>query len=142
MAPSLLLGVLLIAVSCGKKAPPFLPTKEFSLKITNLRGEWVDGVVLLKGDISGSTGSKKDTSLIKGVRVDYGQYPLKNSPCSGCPIEYGGFNIFGPEVVTEGGLSCKVHAKMRQQIYFFKVHLMGPDNSMGPPSNRIRLDVE
>ena len=142
MVPSLFLGVLLMAVSCGKKAPPFLPTKDFTVKITNLRGEWVAGVVLLKGDISGPMGSKKASELVKGCRVHYGQYPLKNPPCAGCPIEYGGFREFGPEAVTEGGLFCKVPARMKQQVYFFKVHLMGPDSTVGPPSNRIRLDVD
>ena len=142
MIPYFLLGVLLFVVSCGKKAPPFLPKQEFSLKITNLRGEWVDGVVLLRGDISGPSGSIKATDLIQGCRVHYGQYPLKNPPCGGCPIQYGGFHEFGPEVVTDGGLLCKVPAKMKQQIYFYKVHLVGPDSTVGPPSNRIRLDVE
>ena len=142
MVPSLLLGVFLIAVSCGKKAPPFLPAKEFTAKTDNLRGEWVNGVVLLKGDISGPMGSKKAIEMVKGCRVYYGQYPLKNPPCAGCPIEYGGYHEFGPEVVTPRGLSCEVPAKMRQQIYFFKVQLIGPDSALGPPSNRIRLDVE
>jgi len=142
MVPSLFLGVLLIVVSCGKKAPPFLPTKEFSPKITNLKGEWVGGVVLLRGDISGPTGSKKDTDPVKGCRVYYGQYPLKNPPCAGCPIKYDGYHEFGPEVVTGKGLFCKVPARMKEQIYFFKVHLIGPYNAVGPPSDRIQLDVE
>ena len=139
---SLFLGGLLIFVSCGKKAPPFLPTKEFPIKITNLSGEWTEGVVLLKGDISGSMGPEEATELVKGCRLHYGQYPIKNPPCAGCPIKYSGYHEFGPEVVTKGGLSCKVPVRMRQQIYFFKVQLIGPDNSLGPPSNRVRLEVE
>ena len=114
----------------------------FNVKIDNLRGEWDEGVVLLRGDISGPSGPKKATDLVKGCRVHYGRYPLKNPPCDGCPVEYGGSHEFGREVFTEGSLSCKVPAQMKQQVYFFKVHLLGPDNTVGPPSDRIRLDVE
>lgn len=136
----LLLGVLLVSPMCGKKAPPFLPKKTFSLKVSDLKGEWKEGYIFLKGGIDDPGGGKEALSEVEGARVYYAQYPLKNPPCETCPIKYQGYHGFGPEVIEEGGFSCRVPGKVKGQIYFFKVHLIGKDGSMGPTSERIRLD--
>ncbi len=140
--PFLFLVILFAGTSCGKKTPPFLPKKEFSAKVANLRGEWVKGNILLKGDISGLKKPKRALGQIKGARVYYGQYPLKTPPCDGCPIEYHGDHEFGAEVITEEGFFCKVPVEKKGQIIFLKVHLFGPEGAMGPPSNRVKVIVK
>ena len=140
--PFLFLGILLASASCGKKAPPFLPKKAFSAKVVDLRGKWVNGYFSLKGDINGLEESKEVMGQVRGCRVYYAKYPLKDPPCDGCPIEYLGHHTFGPEVITEQGFSCRVPGKIKGQIYFFEVHLIGSDEGVFPPSERIKVVVE
>ena len=136
----LMMGILLAMPSCGKKGPPFIPQKEFPVSVTDLRAERDNGYILLKGNIKSPEGFKKD--LVKGCNVFYGKYPLEKPPCESCPIEYQGLHEFGKEVVTGDGFFCRVPAKMKGQIYFFKVHLIGPEKAVGPTSNRVRIVVE
>ena len=140
--PFLFLVILFAVTSCGKKTPPFLPKKEFSAKVANLSGDWVEGNILLKGDISGLKKQKRSPKQIKGSRVYYGQYPLETPPCDSCPIEYHGYHGFGSEVITDEGFSCKVPVEKKGQIHFLKVHLIGPEGAMGPPSNRVKIIVK
>jgi predicted small lipoprotein YifL len=130
------LGILMATLpGCGKKGDPFLPQKEVSAKVINLRGEWEKGNILLRGEISAR-------NEVAGARVYYAQYPLENPPCEGCPIEYQGHQSFGAEVVTEEGFLCIVPIKVRGQVYFFRVNLMGPGGEMGPPSETVKVVVK
>ncbi len=128
-------GILLGAVACGKKGDPFLPKQEFSGRVSELKGERVKEEIVLKGKITSPQG-------LEGVRVYYSQYSLDSAPCESCPIEYQDYQAFGAEVVTEEGFFCKMPAKSEQQIYYFKVHLMGPGGAIGPPSNVVKVVVE
>lgn len=129
------LGILMATLACGKKGDPFLPQKEVSAKVTNLRGEREKGNILLRGEIRGP----KD---VQGARVYYAQFPLEAPPCEGCPIEYQGHQSFGAEVVAEEGFLCTVPVKVQGQVYFFRVNLIGPGGRMGPPSERVKVVVE
>lgn len=135
-------GILSAMLACGKKGPPFLPQREFSLSVIDLRGEWVKGEIRLKGNISSLQGSKGGRDQIKGARVYYAQYPLESPPCASCPIEYEGYHGFGAEVVVEEGFFCRVPIRVRGQVYFFRVNLMGPGGATGPPSDTIKVVVE
>jgi hypothetical protein len=44
------------------------------------------------------------------------------------------------DALKRGIFSCRVPGKHRDRLYYFKVHLLGPDGSPGPPSNRTRVD--
>jgi hypothetical protein len=123
---------------CGKKGPPFLPEKTFDGRVMNLEGQWQAGSVFLEGQVVGT----KDKGSVKGARVDYARYPLDEPPCEGCPIEYRGSLRFGPEVVRGNRLNCEVSVDAKDDRYYFKVHLLGPDNTVGPPSNTVRMKVE
>jgi len=139
------LGIFLVSMGCGKKDPPFLPQKEFPLEVVDLKADWINSYIFLNGKIKGPDGligTKKAKDLIKGSRVYYAQYTLKDPPCAGCPVEYHGHHGFGPEVITEEGFFCKVPGKRRGQIYFFRVHLIGQGETVGPPSDKIRVVVE
>ncbi len=140
--PLLFLALFLTVSSCGKKGPPFVPRKEFSVKIVDLKGEWVKGDLFLKGDIHRPMEPEKAVGPVKGCRVYYARYTLEDSPCAGCPIEYQGYYELGPEVITAEGFFCKVPGEIKRQISFFKVHLTGPEGVVGPPSNRVRVVME
>lgn len=140
--PVFFLGIFLLMPSCGKKEPPFLPRKAFSLTVVDLKAEWADGFIGLKGKLPEETDSKRAGERIRGCRVYYGQHSLDKPPCPGCPIEYIHRRDFGTEVITEKGFSCKLPADESGQVYFLKVHLIGPDNTVGPPSARVKVIVE
>jgi hypothetical protein len=134
-----LMGLLLAAPGCGKKGPPFLPEKEFDLRVLDLKADWTDGYFVLKGRFSDP--DKAEESVL-GCRVHYGEYPLERPPCETCPVEFHGYHGFGPEVVSDGGFLCRVSGKKRAQVYFFKVQLIGPEGSLGPFSDQIRIAVK
>ena len=128
-------GILLVTMTCGKKGDPFLPKKEFPARVTDLEGERQKEVIVLRGKISGP-------KEVEGAKVYYAQYPLEKSPCEGCPIEYQGFQAFGAEVVTEEGFLCRIPVKGQGQIYFFRVNLIGPSETIGPSSDMVKVVVE
>ena len=138
----LLAGLLVVVPSCGKKAPPFLPKKAFSLRVSALEGEWREEVVFLRGRIDGLDKGKETGDQVKGCRIFYGQYPVKNPPCETCPIKYEGYQDVGPEVVKEESFFCRLTGKVAGRIYFFKVHLIGKGGVLGPASERLRLVVK
>ena len=140
LLPPLLIGLLLALTMCGKKGPPVLPQEDFPYKIVSLTGGWDGGWILLRGKIDGLGGSEKAKDIM-GCRVYYGQYPLENPPCDSCPIKYHGYHEFGSEVITEGGFLCRVPENGDGQIYFYKVHLIGPEGVLGPSSNRTKVTV-
>ena len=129
------LAILMATLACGKKGDPFLPQKEVSAKVTELRGEREKGNILLRGEI-------KAPKEVQGARVYYAQFPLEDPPCEGCPIEYQGHESFGAEVVTEEGFFCTVPVKVQRQVYFFRVNLIGPGGRMGPASETVKVVVE
>jgi hypothetical protein len=129
------MAALFIMPCCGKKGPPFLAKKPFDAYVMNLEGQRRAGSVLLEGRVVGA----KDKDLVQGARVDFARYPLDEPPCEGCPIEYRGSHRFGPEVVKGAGFGCEVPVDVKEDIYYFKVHLLGPDNTVGPPSNAVRV---
>lgn len=136
------LASFLAIVSCGKKAPPFLSENRFPAGVTELTAEWDKGEILLKGSISPVPESGGVANHIKGSRVYYAQYPLEDTPCAECPIEFHGFDTFGQEVIVEGDFVCRVPGRNHGKVYFFKVHLIGSQDAMGPPSNTVKVVVK
>jgi hypothetical protein len=134
--PFLVLLFCLALISCGKKGDPFLPSTEGDGRITLLKGEWNGEYVDLTGRIHGS--------MNEGARIRayYAAYPLDQPPCEGCPIEYQGFQSFGRDVLSESGFSCKMTQIQPGNLYFFEVRVIGPGDSPGPSSNRVRVEVD
>lgn len=131
----LLLGM--VFCSCGKKGDPFLPAKEPAPKVIGFDGRWTGEDVLL-------TGRVEDPAKVRegdGCRVYYAVYPLDAPPCEGCPIEYGGYRSFGREAVTGDVFSFKMPGIRRGNIYYFEARVLGPDGSLGPPSDRVKVEV-
>ncbi|MFZ7110893.1 MAG: hypothetical protein ACOWYE_04350 [Desulfatiglandales bacterium] len=137
-----LLAAVVFLCCCGKKGPPFIPQKAFPLKISNLKGGWSEGKILLAGDLEGPRSPEEARGSITGCRVYYGEFPPQEAPCADCPIAYQGYDHFGPEVITGERFSCNVPGKTEGQVLFFKVYLLGPDGRMGPPSNTIQIAPE
>lgn len=127
--------VLMVTVSCGKKGDPFLPQKEISARVTDLKGKREKGDILLEGKILGP-------KEVKGARVYYAQYPLEKTPCEGCPIEYQGYQAYGADVFEGEGFLCRIPVKDQGQVYFFRVNLIGPGGEMGPPSETVKIAAE
>jgi hypothetical protein len=129
--------------ACGKKEAPFLPVKEtVSLQVVNVRGEPQDGKIILRGQIQGEVRPGQASDHVQGCRVRYARFPLDDPPCAGCPINYHGVHIFGPEVITETGFQCEVPAKEKGQVYFFDVVLLGKEGPLGPRSYRTVVTVK
>ncbi len=139
-----MVALLLLAVAaCGKKEPPFLPVKEtVSLQVVNVRGEPRNGKILLKGQIQGVARPGQARDHVQGCRIRYAQFPLDDPPCAGCPINYQGSYLLGPEVITETGFQCEVPAGERGQVYFFDVVLLGKEGPLGPRSYRTVVTVK
>jgi hypothetical protein len=133
-----LLGSLLVSSGCGRKGPPFLPKKSFDVAVMDLRGDWADGYVELRGRISHPEVPRE---TITGCRVFYADFLPAESPCETCPIEFKGYHGFGPEVIGDQGFYCKVPGKERGRILFFQVRLAGPGDVLGPPTKTVRVDI-
>ncbi len=138
----MLLVIVLSLGACGKKKAPFIPKKDFPYRVTSLKGEWSGKHFLLKGNVVGPGGIEKGRPHITGARVYSAKYPVKDAPCPDCPIQYQGLRDFGPEVIGETEFMCHFPGGQNGEIYFFKVHLVGPKDSIGPSSNRISIKVK
>lgn len=137
-----ILAACLLAVGgCGKKGDPTLPRKGFSAGVESLAGAWEGNFIVLRGTLEGVSGPADARDQIQGCRVYYGAYDAKEPPCEDCPVRYHGYHEFGPEVIAAEGFSCQVPGKRRDTLYFFKVHLIGPEGELGPASNRTKVDA-
>ena len=140
---ALLLLPLILALAagtgCGRKGPPSIPKKGFSAEVQNLSGVWAGDYIVLRGDLQGISGPDEARERAIGSRVYYGAYDPAEPPCEGCPVRYHGYHEFGVEVITAEGFACKVPGKRKDALYFFKVHVIGPDGELGPASNRVRV---
>ena len=131
----LLLGVVLC--SCGKKGDPFLPAKEPAPKVTGFEGTWNGEDVLLTGRIEEPAKVREGD----GCWVYSALYPLDEPPCEGCPIEYRGYRSFGREALSDGVFTFKMPGIRRGNIYFFEARVIGPEGSLGPPSDTVKVEV-
>lgn len=142
--PVFLLAAFLAALmallpDCGKKGPPFLTQSKLPLRVDQLKGEWENGRVLLKGYVRGED---KIISSVTGCRVYHAWYPMNNPPCEGCPIEMKGFKEIRGKVVSDDQFDCEVLDVEKRGIHFFEVRLMGMDGAVGPPSDKVKLKIE
>ena len=138
----LFLAILFAPIACGKKGPPFLPEKDFSLQVTQLSIEWKDGGFRLKGNIVGSQNEIENPSNIKGCRVFYACYPVDDPPCETCPIEYRLLKEIEGQVISEGRFLCEVLVKKKNGIHFFTVRLIGQKGEIGPYSDRGKFVID
>jgi len=139
----LLLGVLVFqTVSCGKKAPPFLPERKFSPAVTALTAEWRDGSVRLTGNVVSRSGQAANASDVVGCRVYHAGYDLETPPCEGCPIAFEMFEEIEGPVVEAGMFRCRVSGIEKKGIHYFRVRLLGRKGVSGPSSNVAKVVVE
>jgi hypothetical protein len=134
-----LVWMVLILPSCGRKTNPFLPQEGTNAKVVDLLGAWHEGYIELKGNIRDVSETE---STVTGAHVNYAIYPVDEPPCDGCPIEFKGFHTFGSEAVEKGRFSCRVPGAVRGNIYYFEVQLVGPKGGLGPASDMVKVVVE
>lgn len=137
----IILLVFLTAGGCGKKGDPFVRGTGFSAEVQELGGAWDGLFIVLWGELNGvSHGRDTGADMSQGARVYYGAYDPAQPPCETCPVRYQGYHEFGVEVFEGGGFTCRIPGKRRDALYFFKVHLIGPEGGLGPASQRVRID--
>lgn len=132
-------AMLLALTACGKKGPPFLSEKKIFSRVEQLRAEFENGVVELKGHIAFPHPREKDTSDITGCRIYHTWYALDNPPCEDCPIEFPDHRDITGKVNTGTGFFCQVPVKKRKGIHFFEVRLLGQKGAIGPLSDRAKV---
>ena len=136
---ALLAALMALLSNCGKKGPPFLTQSKLSLRVDQLKGERENGRVLLKGYVRGED---EVISSVTGCRVYSAWYPMDNPPCEGCPIEMKGFKEIKEKVVSGDRFNCEVLDVEKKGIHFFEVRLMGRGGAVGPPSDKVKLQIE
>ena len=134
-----LAALIALLPACGKKGPPFLTESKLSLRVDQLKGEWENGRVLLKGYVQGED---KEISRVTGCKVYHALYPMDNPPCEGCPIEMSDFKKINEKIISGDRFSCEIPGVEKMGIHFFEVRLMGKDGALGPPSDKVKLRIE
>ena len=125
--------------SCGKKGPPFLPKKAHPPRVEQLKGEWINGLVVLKGQVIAPANRKWNPSDITGCMVYHARYALGRTPCEGCPIKFGEPKYLKGDVIKKGLFYCEISGVKKDLIHFFKISLVGRKGAVGPPSNIVKL---
>lgn len=140
---SLLMMLVFLFCACGKKGPPLAPRQEFTLMIKDLQGEWRNGDLQLAGLLKGVKKDEKVSDLVETCRVYYGKYSLSDPPCDGCPINLQGFYEFkAADVIANGEFTCTLPISEQQYIYYFEIRLVSIGEELGPPSNRIKIELK
>ncbi|MDY6972204.1 MAG: lipoprotein [Thermodesulfobacteriota bacterium] len=138
----ILLGVALILSlsDCGKKGPPFLPRGDMSFFVTQLKGEWEDGAVVLTGRVQVLRGRKAEISDVIGCRVFHVRYAFDHAPCESCPIDYPDHRDIKGEVIVGEKFYCVVPMKNQVGVHYFEVRLIGRKGAIGPLSDRLKVE--
>jgi len=139
----IVLGVILFSqLSCGRKAPPFVPKERVHLRVTQLKGEWKKGDVVLKGRVAVPQGGEKEISQITGCSVYHARFSLGNPPCETCPIKFKAYTEIEGEVINGDRFSCRLQKEKKKGLHFFEVRLIGRRGALGPSSNRVKLTID
>jgi len=137
-----LLAVVLVLflICCGRKSPLSPPKHRLPLRLILPKVEKKAGVWVIKGEISGKIKEYKP-SEISGCIVMYSRFSLENPPCESCPIYLGESKQIKEKVIKEGKFFLKVPWFKKKGIYYLRIRLVGRDNSIGPPSELIKIKV-
>lgn len=138
-----LILLCILVLSCGKKSEPFLPKSRLPFRVILLSAEKKHGVWTIQGEVTGKIGERGyKLSDIKGCKIYYSRFSLKNPPCESCPIYYGKIKKIEGSIVKDGHFFCELPWVKKKGIYYLKVRLIGTRNSIGPPSERVKIEIE
>ena len=136
------MGVIVFSqLSCGRKAPPFVPKERVHLRVTQLQGKWKKGDVVLKGRVAVPQGGEKEISQITGCRVYHARFSPGNPPCETCPIKYKTYTEIEGEVIKGDRFSCRLKKEKKNGLHFFEIRLISRRGESGPSSNRVKLTI-
>ncbi len=141
LVPVILMGALLGANACGKKAPPFWPPERVEARVVDLRAEQTERGIRLRGVIQGLR-DPNGIQELEGARVLYAPYPTEDPPCEDCPIEYRAYQDLGVEAFTADGFQGELPLRPEPQTYFLKVLLIGKGGVLGPASDAVKVVME
>ena len=130
---------IMLALSCGKKGPPFIPKKQVPHRVKELKGEWVKDDVLLAGKVGVSKNDKIKGVEITGCKVYYAWYSTENAPCDNCPINFNELKNIEGKVVKGSRFKCLIQDVRKKGIHFFRVRLIGSDGEIGSVSNSAKI---
>ena len=130
---------MVLLPACGKKGPPFLPEKKIITKVDRLTGKWENGTIRLEGYIEGDDKRRSD---VTGCRIYSVWYPVDNPPCEGCPIEMKDFKEIKEMEISGDRFTCEIPGVKKKGIWFFEVRLIGSHGAIGPPSDKVKLNIE
>ena len=106
--------------------------------VVDLKGARMGDDIVLEGKISG-VDKPEAVNTFTGVRVYIAQFPLTSPPCAECPIEYRDRYDLGPEVFSGEKFLYRFPRMAKDQIYFFRVNIIGPEGAPGLPSNQVQV---
>lgn len=133
--------IVLSSYGCGKKAPPFLPEKEFPFTVMELNVEIESEYIALKGRIASTKDRRINKEEVKGCRIYHAWYAPDACPCESCPISYSVYRDIEGQVVDKGSFFCRISMDAEKGIHFFKVSLIGQNRAIGPTSNQAKLAI-
>lgn len=139
---AVLMLILLVLPSCGKKGRPFVRQRQVFLEVKELKAEYESGTVFLSGKAMPVPGQSTPGAEIIGCRVYHSWYKLSEPPCEGCPIEFPGYKQIKKDVVEGENFSCHLGIEEKKGIHLFEVRLLGEKGAVGPPSNRVKMIIK
>ena len=134
--------MFIVALSCGRKGPPFIPKEQVPHRVKELKGEWMQDDAVLSGKVGEGDENGDRSQEIAGCKVYYAWYPVESAPCEGCPISLRELKTIEGEVVTGRRFKCMVTEVRKKGIHYFKVGLIGSNGEIGPLSNMTKLISE
>jgi len=134
------LGIIALSLlSCGRKAPPFLPERTMALRVDHLDARLEAGAVVLRGNIVPY--KEKENAHIIGARLYHIRYSFDDRPCEGCPIKFAGYRDIKGDRISKDAFYLEVPGTRKAGIHYFSVCLLGQNKAVGPISERVTLSI-
>ena len=134
-----LLLLIILAISCGRKTTLYVPRHKLPFRVIYPEAEKRNGIWIIEGDIAGEKKGYRLSDII-GCRIYYSRYSFENPPCEGCPIYLGRSKEIKKRVIKDGRFFLRLPWIKKSGIYFFRIRLLGKGNSIGPPSELIKIE--
>ncbi len=137
----LLIMLAFFLICCGRKSPLSPPAHRLPLRVILPKAEKREGVWIIEGEIVGKIKEYKISDVI-GCIVQYSRFSLKNPPCESCPIYLGEEKRIKADVIKGEKFFLKMPWLKKEGIYYMRIRLIGKDNSVGPPSQLIKILIK
>ncbi len=127
-------------ICCGRKSPLSPPKHRLPLRVILPKVKKEKGIWVIEGEIAGKIKEYKISDII-GCIVHYSRFSLKNPPCESCPIYLGEEKQIKGNVIKGKRFFLRLTWLKKEGIYYLRIRLVGKNNSIGPPSELIKIKV-